>query len=236
MRCRSVRPLASAAAAAITVVVALGAVSPTARAAIYTCVAPDGRRLTSDRAIPECVAREQQIRNTDGSVKQVVPPSLTTDERNEADAAERRKQAERIAQADAVRRDRSLLIRYPTEASHQKARESALDDVRAAVKASQDRDVALSRERKPLLDEAEFYKSKAMPQKLKEQLDANDAAVEAQRSLAQNQTAERDRINALYDAELARLKRLWAGAQPGSLGPLNSESSAQPMTGTAARK
>ena len=40
------------------------------------------------------------------------------------------------------------------------------------------------------------------------------------RSLAQNQVAETDRINALYDAELARLRKLWGGAQPGSLGPL----------------
>jgi hypothetical protein len=27
------------------------------------------------------------------------------------------------------------------------------------------------------------------------------------------------RINALYDAELARLRKLWAGAPAGSLGP-----------------
>jgi len=28
------------------------------------------------------------------------------------------------------------------------------------------------------------------------------------------------RINRLYDAELDRLRRLWAGAPPGSLGPM----------------
>jgi hypothetical protein len=28
------------------------------------------------------------------------------------------------------------------------------------------------------------------------------------------------RINRLFDAELERLRRLWAGAPPGSLGPL----------------
>ena len=30
---------------------------------------------------------------------------------------------------------------------------------------------------------------------------------------------ELERINKLYDAELDRLRRLWAGAPPGSLGP-----------------
>ena len=36
----------------------------------------------------------------------------------------------------------------------------------------------------------------------------------------QNQQTEIVRINALYDAELARLKKLWGGAPAGSLGPL----------------
>ncbi len=51
------------------------------------------------------------------------------------------------------------------------------------------------------------------------QLDANEASLDAQRSLIQNQQAEVVRINGLYDAELARLKKLWAGAPAGSLGP-----------------
>ena len=59
-----------------------------------------------------------------------------------------------------------------------------------------------------------------MPAKLKTQLDANDASIEAQRMLAQNQKGEGVRINTLYDLELERLKRLWGGAQPGSLGGL----------------
>ena len=51
-------------------------------------------------------------------------------------------------------------------------------------------------------------------------LPADDAAVDAQRSSAQNQSIELVRINALYDIELERLKRLWDGAQPGSLRPV----------------
>ena len=58
-----------------------------------------------------------------------------------------------------------------------------------------------------------------MPHKLKLALDANDASLEAQRSLVQNQQTEVVRINALYDTELARLKKLWAGAMPGTVGP-----------------
>ena len=90
----------------------------------------------------------------------------------------------------------------------------------------------LATERKPLMDEAEFYVGKKMPAQLKQQLDANDAATEAQKSLVQNQQVEVGRINALYDAEFARLKKLWAGAPAGSLGPLPSASA--PASATAA--
>lgn len=196
---------------------------PAAWADIYTCIAPDGRKLTSDRVIPECASREQQIRNSDGSIRAILPPSLTSEERNEREAAERKRAAERAVYADAVRRDRNLLMRYPNEAAHQRARGAALDDVRNALKLTEMREAALQKERKPLLDESEFYKNNALPPKLREQLDANDAAIAAQHALLQGQNAERDRINAVYDAELGRLRRLWAGASPGSMGPLNTE-------------
>jgi hypothetical protein len=199
---------------------ALTAAASGALAGIYSCVDTQGRRITSDRPIRECLAREQRVLNSDGSVKQVLPPSMTADEQAEHEARERQALAERAAQRDAMRRDRNLLTRFPNEASHQKAREAALDDVHKGVVFSERRLVDLERERKPLVDEAEFYAGKKLPLKLKQQLDANEAAASAQKSLIDNQKNEIVRINKLYDAELAHLKKLWAGATPGSLGPL----------------
>ncbi|WOB08499.1 DUF4124 domain-containing protein [Piscinibacter gummiphilus] len=210
------------------VLVGLFAVSAQA-AQIYSCVDGNGRRLTSDRPIRECLAREQRLLNADGSVKQVVPPTMTVDELAEAEAKKRQAELERAAKQDAVRRDRNLLARFPDEAAHSKAREAALDDVRKGVKFSEDRLVELQKERKPLLDELEFYKGKKLPLKLRQQLDANDAATTAQRSLVQNQKEEIKRIDSLYDSELARLRKLWAGAPAGSL-PLAA--SPTPASGT----
>ena len=118
------------------------------------------------------------------------------------------------------RRDRNLMQRYPHEAAHREAREKALDDVRISVRNSEPRIAQLKAERKPLDDEKEFYVGKPLPTKLKLALDSNDASLEAQKRLVQNQQPELVRITALYDAELARLKKLWAGAPAGSLGPL----------------
>lgn len=195
----------------------VGAQGATPGTSIYTCIDAQGRRLTSDRPIAECINREQQLRNRDGSVRKVIPPTLTADERAERDAAQRRAELERAAQADAVRRDRNLMSRFPNPAAHQRARESALDTVRQAMKATDQRLKDLAVERKPLLDETEFYQGKALPTRLKQQIDANDAGIAAQHAAERNQQAEMARINALYDAELDRLKRLWAGAPPGTL-------------------
>lgn len=195
------------------------------RPLIYTCVM-NGKKLTSDRPIPECSGVDQRVLNSDGSINRVVAPTPTDDERAAIEARDREANAERVQRNDAVRRDRNLTARFPTEPAHQKAREKALDDVRNAVRNSEARIALLLAERKPLLDEAEFYVGKPLPAKVKLGLDANDATLAAQRALVGNQQAEVVRISALYDAELARLKRLWAGAQPGSLGPLPGTASA----------
>lgn len=188
-----------------------------ASVAIYSCTTSDGRRLTSDRLIAECNQREQRILNADGSLRAIVPPAMSPDERTAYEARERKTAAERAALADAVRRDRNLMLRYRSEAAHQQARVSALDDVIKGMRISELRIRDLAIERKPLQDEAEFYKGRPLPAKLRQQLDANDASTEAQRVLIENQKAELVRVNNNFDAELARLKKLWAGAPPGRL-------------------
>ncbi|RVU49148.1 hypothetical protein [Rubrivivax rivuli] len=204
-------------------------------AGIYTCIDDKGRRLTADRPIVECAAKEQHILNRDGSLRKVIPPTLTAEERAEKEARERAEKEAKAAAADAVRRDRNLMARFPNEAAHQRARENALDTVRLAMKATELRLRGLAAERKPLLDEAEFYQGKPLPPRLKSQIDANDAAVDAQRAATATQQAELERINRLYDAELDRLRRLWSGAPAGSLGPMPAAPAAPPAPKPASR-
>lgn len=205
---------------------------------IYTCTTPDGRRLTGDRPIPECTSREQRVLNRDGSQRTTLPPFLSPEDAAAKEAAERRAAADRLAQQDAIRRDRSLMRRFPDEAAHQRARNAALDDANKAMRISERRIKDLGIERKPLLDEAEFYKGRPLPGKLKQALDANDASIEAQEVLIENQKAEIVRINARFDAELARLRKLWTGAAPGSMPPLDElpKTAPPPTPKTAASK
>ena len=229
-------PLRFASAALGVALIATAALLPeaaraqTPRAPIYSCIDANGKKLTSDRPIPECLNRDQRVLNSDGSPNRIVPPTPTAEERAAAEQREREAAAAQAARNDAIRRDRNLLNRFPDEVAHAKARAKALDDIGNSMRISEARIALLKAERKPLLDEAEFYVGKSMPTKIKSALDANDAALEAQKSLVQNQQVEVVRINGLYDAELARLKKLWAGTPAGSLGPI-----AAPSTTTKSR-
>lgn len=218
---RGRRPTLSLRAGLAAVLTGLGMMSVMAAGGqgggIYSCVDASGRRHTSDRPIPECLDREQRVLNRDGSQRQVMPPRMNAEERAAEEERQRQRAQAEAARKDAIRRDRNLVLRYPSEAAHQRARESALDDLRKAIASSERQVAQLQDERKGLQAETEFYKGKRLPLKLKSQLDANEAQQQAQRDIIHNQQAEMGRINAFYDTELARLRKLWAGAAPGSL-------------------
>jgi hypothetical protein len=185
---------------------------------IYSCVL-NGKTITRDRVIAECINVEQRQLNPDGSLNRIIPPSQSAEEKANQEECEREAGVIESDRRELVRRDRTLMTQFPNEARHKLAREKALDDSRKAVRLSEERIKLLQIERKPMLDEAEFYVGKPLPAKLKQQLDNNDASLEAQKALGQNQQSEFVRINGVFDLQLARLKKLWAGVAPGSLGP-----------------
>ncbi|MBV9890929.1 MAG: hypothetical protein JO090_08605 [Rhizobacter sp.] len=222
---------------------ALALVSASALAegkATFSCIA-NGKKIVSDRLIQECNNAEQRELNSDGSLKRIVKPPMTPDEREEAERHELEDKARIAAFNDAVRRDRNLMQRYPDEASHDKAREKAIDEFRASEKNSSARIAILLEEKKKLDEEKKFYVNekikKPLPLALKQKIDANDAALEAQRSIAQNAQTELARITRNFDLERERLRKLWGGARAGSLGPLpDTRSPTTPAAATAAAK
>ena len=189
---------------------------------IYVCTDDQGRRITADRPIRECMDRPQRILNPDGSQRGVKNPPMTAQERAAKEAQERQVAEEAAAKAEAVRRDRNLLSRYRNEDMHRAARESALDPVRLTMDLTETRLAQLRRERRALEEETRAPKSKDHAATLKLQLEANEAAAAAQRENTASQRAELDRINRIYDIELERLKRLWGGESAGSMGAIES--------------
>lgn len=181
---------------------------------IYTCVDAQGRKLTSDRPIPECNDREQKVLNPSGSLKQKVGPSLTAAERAQQEAREKKEIEDRVHVEEQRRQNRALLTRYPDRAAHDSARTAALEHIAAVSQAASNRLVELGSQRKKLDDELEFYRkdpSKA-PLYLRRQAEEYSQNVAAQKQFIADQEEEKRRVNSRFDDELQRLRQLWRAA------------------------
>ena len=179
---------------------------------IYTCVDAKGRRLTADRPIAECTDRVQRELSSSGTVKREIGPTLTEKERVIADEKAFVATKAAALQAENKRRDRALLLRYPSLVVHSKERGAALGQIDEVIKASHKRSRELVGQRDSLSAEVEFYIGdlSKMPPSLKRRLDENDKSVEVQKSFVGEQDNEKRRVNLRFDEELAKLKQLWA--------------------------
>lgn len=178
---------------------------------VYTCTDAKGRKLTSDRPIPECSDREQRVLNPSGTVRQTVGPTLTAKEQAAAELKEKQALEERNRIGEERRRDKALLIRYPNKAVHDKERIEALGQIGAVKQAATLRMTELAAQRDKLTEEMEFYKkdpSKA-PLYLRRQVDDNAQSTAVQQRFIAEQDAEARRVNQRFDDELARLRELW---------------------------
>lgn len=178
---------------------------------IYTCTDAKGRRLTSDRKIPECNDREQKILNPSGTVKARITPSLTAQERSALEAKALAHQQEQARLGEEKKRNQALLLRYPNEALHQKERAESLRQVMLVKQAAIHRVTELVAERTKLLDEMAFYAKdpKKAPLKLRQQLESTTQALAAQGRYLADKDNEMARTNARFDEELLRLQPLW---------------------------
>lgn len=184
---------------------------PFPKTEIYTCVDANGRKLTSDRPIMTCRDREQKILNPSGTVKSKVGPTLSSKELSQLEALNKIEMVERARQDEEKRRDRALLIRYPTPSAHQKERADTLEHINLVRQTALVRTKDLLDQRTKLTDEMAFYTkdpSKAPPL-LQHQLSEVNQALAAQGRFLAEKDAEIARTNARFDAELVRLMPLW---------------------------
>ena len=199
--------------------------APGTSGGIYTCVDRNGRRLTADRPIAECLDREQRELGPSGIVRRQIGPSLTEQERA-AQEAQRRKEAEaRARELEDRRRERVLTARYPDKATHDVERAAAIQMVDDVTATAEKRLVELAQQRKAFDVEMEFYKkdpSKA-PMSLRRKIAENEESIAEQQRFIAGQDQEKRRVHQRFDVELAQLRKLWdaqrmpvSGATPAS--------------------
>ena len=178
---------------------------------IYTCVDRNGRRLTADRPIPECLDREQRELSPSGITRRQIGPSLTELERAAQDAQNRKDAEERARVVEERRRERVLVARYPDKAAHDVERAAAIQMVDDVTATAEKRTLELKAERKKLDVEMEFYKKdpNKAPMTLRRKIAEIDDSLAEQQRFSAGQDQEKRRVHARFDTELSQLRKLW---------------------------
>ena len=192
----------------------------TAGGSIYTCVDRNGRKLTADRPIPECLDREQRELGPTGVVRRQIGPSLTEDDRAQLEAQRRKEVEDRARAVDERRRERGLMARYPDKASHDAERAAAIAMVDEVTVTAEKRIIELRAQRKALDAQMEPYKSdpNKAPMTLRRNIAENEENLAEQRRFLAGQEQDKRRVHQRFDAELAQLRKLWEPQRGASAG------------------
>lgn len=181
---------------------------------VYSCVDAQGRRLTADRPILECLDREQSERDASGAVRRKRGPVPTPAEQAAADERAQQQALERRRIDDERRKLRALAVRYPDRAAHDRARDAALQAMDQQIHSAQAHLAELQAQRQKLEQELEFYRqdlAKA-PAALRHQIEQNRAHIAGQQRVIESEQAEKNRVKARFEEEQARLRPWWPGA------------------------
>jgi hypothetical protein len=193
---------------------------------VYFCIDSKGHKITADRPIADCLDREQKVIGAGGTVKRIVGPSLTAQERAVQEDAQKHEAEELARVAEERRRDRALLMRYPNKEAHDRERGEAIGLLDDNIRASQLRLEDLAQQRKALDVEMEFYKkdSSKAPASLKHRISENVRNIAAQNRFLKDQDEEKKRINQRFDEELVKLAPRWA-QQAAATAPMSASGS-----------
>jgi len=175
---------------------------------LYVCTTADGRRLSGDRPPPECRDRELRVLNPDGSVRQVIPPPLTKEQRRQNEEKEK----ERVLEAERERiesqKNGVLLDTYNNAGEIDAARKRTVAARQVLVDRADARLKQYAEEKKKLDDEAEFYAKRKLPPRLQDAYEANRTLSAQQEKVRADALEDIRRINEKFDADLERFRKI----------------------------
>lgn len=172
------------------------------------CCDIGGQPVCGDILPPACYGRGYREIAPQGTLLRYVPAPLTAEEaaRRERDLRERR-EAE-LAVLRQRRLDRALLDTYPTEAVLIARRDRELAEADRTIADLRVRERDLLARKAKLLEEAEFYKGKPLPQGLSDDLANLDGEVRVQRSVIAMKQGERDAMSQRFEDDRRRYVEL----------------------------
>lgn len=185
---------------------------------IYNCEDAQGRTISSDRPIQDCARRELRVLNRDGSLREVIPPPLTRDQRKQAERSELERRDALARSRARQARDRSLLITFEDEESLETVRQRQLAEIDAEIRIATTRILQLDKDLKAAQAEASRQQKeragRPLPFIYQQKITDAANAILAEDSLIRDRQNERERVNERFDADAARLRELLGHPPP----------------------
>jgi hypothetical protein len=189
------------------------AVAAAPASALFKCKDSKGKTYYTDRPPAECLGKEMDELNKQGTVVKKREAALTPEQLAAREAEEKRKAEEELAAKEAKRKDQALLNTYASEKDIEDGRQRALKQSEQAAKEIEKRIAEAKKRAQALAAEKEFYAKKPMPKKLQDDIKNNEIDLKVQEDALAGRNKELDDINAKYDEDKRRYLQL-TGAKP----------------------
>lgn len=196
----------------------------------YCCTDANGRQACSDVLPQQCYGRAYREINAQGVTIRRVDAPLTAEQRAARDAEARKAKEEEARRMEQDRRNRALLATYTSEQDIDLTRDRAVADIRKSIKATQEKQAELAKQKQKLDAEAEFYRKSPMPPQLQAQIRDNDTEMKVHQAAIDDRHKEIEAVKARYESEKLRYRELSQKKADGKPGP-----SAPPPAGANAR-
>jgi hypothetical protein len=188
---------------------AAAAAAPAAAQKLYKYTDPaTGQVVYTDKLPPNVAGKANEQLSPQGTVVRRNEAALTPEQIAAKEAERKRKIEEDLAAKEEKRKNLALLNTYPTERDIDEARARALKANEDSIKEAELKLAEAGKRKQSLAGEAEFYKKRAMPAQLKEEIQANEAEIKLQADLLEKKKKESAAINARYDEDLRRYRGL----------------------------
>jgi hypothetical protein len=178
-----------------------------AGADIFRCTNAQGKVLTSDRPIPECVTRGMKVYSNNGRFKNHILPPQSAEEKQKVAQELARKKNEELEEEERKKEERYMLAHYRNEADVEVARKRAVDVLSEKQRFAKEQLEALSQLILGLQDE--LKKSKKTTQEydsIRRRADDLSANVNSTRKAIAFYEQEITRTNQEYEETLKRYR------------------------------
>ena len=179
---------------------------------IYSCIDANGRVQSADRPLAACADRELRVHNPDGSLRRIIEPPLTKEQRAQREAEEKRRRDEAWARKVQQARDRNLLLTFEDERSLESMRRRDLAEIDHEIRLATQRILTLDQELKAAQEAAQNWQeanpNQPLPFAYQQRITETANAILAEDALIDDRRTERDRVNSRFDADARRLREL----------------------------